>query len=57
VTLIMMLMGRVIFKRYGWGVAALITPVTLLTTGIGFFALTLAPDFFAPLVTKVCVCV
>jgi AAA family ATP:ADP antiporter len=55
VTLIMMLMGRVIFKRYGWGVAALITPVTLLTTGIGFFALTLAPDFFAPLVTKVCV--
>jgi AAA family ATP:ADP antiporter len=33
VTLLMMLAGRLIFKKFGWGVAALITPVTLLTTG------------------------
>ena len=52
VTLIMMLFGRIIFKRWGWGTAALITPITLLTTGIGFFCLTLFPQFFAPLTTK-----
>ena len=34
VTLLMMLAGRVIFKRFGWGVAAMITPITLLTTGM-----------------------
>ena len=33
VTLLMMLGGRVIFNRFGWGVAAMITPITLLTTG------------------------
>jgi AAA family ATP:ADP antiporter len=44
--------GRVIFKRFGWGVAALITPITLLTTGIAFFSLTLFPAFFAPITAK-----
>ena len=29
----MMLGGRLIFKKFGWGVAAMITPITLLTTG------------------------
>ncbi len=33
VTLLMMLAGRLILKKWGWGVAALITPITLLTTG------------------------
>ena len=33
VTLLMMLAGRVVFKKFGWGVAAMITPITLLTTG------------------------
>ena len=33
VTLLMMLGGRLIFKKFGWGVAAMITPITLLTTG------------------------
>lgn len=52
VTLLMMLMGRVIFKKFGWGVAAQITPITLLSTGIAFFALTMFPAFFAPLTGK-----
>jgi len=52
VTLIMMLAGRFIFKRFGWGVAAQITPITLLTTGIGFFSLTMFPGFFAPITAK-----
>ena len=52
VTLLMMFAGRVIFKRFGWGVASLITPVTLLTTGAAFFSLTLFPTFFEPIVAK-----
>lgn len=52
VTLLMMLMGRIIFKRFGWGTAALITPITLLTTGLAFFSLTIFPDFFAPITAK-----
>lgn len=39
VTLVMMLLGRSIFQKYGWGVAALITPITLLATGVAFFSL------------------
>jgi len=52
VTLLMMLAGRIVFKQFGWGVAALITPITLLTTGIAFFSLTLFPAFFAPITAK-----
>ena len=37
------LRARLIFKYFGWGVAALITPITLLTTGAAFFSLTLFP--------------
>ena len=33
VTLFMMLAGQKIFKFYGWGVAALITPTMLFVTG------------------------
>lgn len=52
VTLCMMVMGRFIFSKFGWGTAALITPITLLTTGIGFFSLTLFPAAFAPLTER-----
>jgi AAA family ATP:ADP antiporter len=52
VTLLMMLGGRVIFKRFGWGAAAAITPITLLTTGVAFFSLILFPAVFAPLTAK-----
>jgi len=48
VTFVMMLVGRWIFKRFGWGVAAAITPSVILITGIIFFALVLAGNVLAP---------
>ena len=47
VTFIMMLVGRWIFKRFGWGTAAAITPTVILITGIIFFALVLSGSTFA----------
>ena len=52
VTFIMMLVSRYIFKRFGWGGAAIITPTVLLITGIAFFALVLSGDTFAPGLAK-----
>ena len=39
----MMVAGSSILNRFGWGVAALITPTVLLETGATFFSLVLAP--------------
>ncbi len=33
VTFLMMLLSRFIFRKFGWGVAAVITPTVLLVTG------------------------
>lgn len=52
VTFIMMLVSRWIFKKFGWGGAAIITPTVLLITGIAFFALVLSGDAFAPGLAK-----
>ncbi len=52
-TLLMMLLGRIIFTNFGWGVAALITPMTIALTGSAFFSLILFSDFFAPLLTTI----
>lgn len=49
VTLIMMLLGRSIFAKFGWRIAALVTPSMIGVTGLGFFALTLFSDFFKPI--------
>jgi ATP:ADP antiporter, AAA family len=48
VTFIMMLLSRVIFKKFGWGVAAQITPVMLMVTGLIFFALVLGQEQVTP---------
>jgi len=48
VTLVMMLLGQQIFKRFGWGVAAIIPPLTMLATGCTFFSLLLFPAAWAP---------
>lgn len=48
VTLIMMLLGRAIFAKFGWRVAALVTPINLGITGLCFFALSVLSDFFGP---------
>jgi AAA family ATP:ADP antiporter len=45
-TFTMMLLSQWIFSKYGWGVAAKITPTVLLVTGVAFFSLIL---FGAPL--------
>jgi ATP:ADP antiporter, AAA family len=52
VTLIMMILGRFIFTKFGWGIAALITPVVLLVTGAAFFSLILFNDAWMPLMTR-----
>lgn len=52
VTFAMMLLSRVVFKKFGWGTAALITPVMLLVTGVLFFGLVLGSDALTPLLAK-----
>lgn len=49
VTLIMMLLGRSIFQKFGWRIAALVTPTMIGVTGSLFFALNIFAPFFAPL--------
>jgi len=49
VTLAMMLIGRRIFKIFGWGVAALVTPTMIAFTGGIFFSLLLFQSQLAPL--------
>jgi len=49
VTLVMMLLGRTIFQKFGWRVAALVTPSMIGITGSLFFALTIFSKFFSPL--------
>nr|ADE75734.1 unknown [Picea sitchensis] len=51
-TFTMMLLSRVIFRKYGWGVAATITPTVLLATGVAFFGLILCSDPLTPLLGK-----
>lgn len=53
VTLIMMLASRYIFQHFGWGVAALITPVMLLATGVAFFGLILFGAPLEPMLTNI----
>merc|ERR1719174_967623 len=46
----MMLIGRRIFKLFGWGVAALVTPTMIAFTGGIFFSLLLFQAQLSPLV-------
>ncbi|KAL7470469.1 hypothetical protein ACHAXS_010711 [Conticribra weissflogii] len=49
VTLIMMLLGRKVFQKYGWRKAALVTPSMIGVTGLAFYALTIFAPFFEPI--------
>lgn len=51
VTLVMMLLGRTIFQKFGWRFAALVTPSMIGITGTMFFALNIFSSTFAPLST------
>ncbi|RLN24540.1 ADP,ATP carrier protein 1, chloroplastic [Panicum miliaceum] len=48
-TFTMMLLGRFILRKFGWGVAAMITPTVLLLTGVGFFSLILFGQPLTPM--------
>ncbi|KAF6141180.1 hypothetical protein GIB67_018270, partial [Kingdonia uniflora] len=48
-TFTMMLLSRVIFRKFGWGIAAAITPAVLLVTGVAFFSLVLFSNPLTPL--------
>ncbi|KAL5674207.1 hypothetical protein ACJX0J_018513, partial [Zea mays] len=48
-TFTMMLLGRIILRKFGWGVAAKITPTVLLLTGVGFFSLILFGQPLTPM--------
>jgi len=43
-TIMMLFIGGNVMRRFGWGVAAMITPVVLLVTGAGFFSFVLFKD-------------
>jgi AAA family ATP:ADP antiporter len=49
VTLIMMLLGRKIFQKFGWRWAAMVTPSMIGITGLIFYALTIFAPFFVPI--------
>jgi len=49
VTLLMMLVGRSIFQRWGWGAAARVTPMTIGVTGLIFYSINIFSGAFAPL--------
>ena len=51
VTFTMMIVSRFIFGKFGWGVAALITPTVLLATGVLFFSLVLFSGTLTPTLT------
>jgi len=45
ITIVMMLfVGGNVIRRFGWGVGALVTPVVLLITGVGFFSFVIFRD-------------
>ncbi|MGE5196121.1 MAG: NTP/NDP exchange transporter [Anaerolineae bacterium] len=52
VTILMMLfVGGNVIRRWGWGVGALITPVVLLITGVGFFSFVIFRDSLSGIVS------
>ena len=53
VTFGMMLLSRVIFRKFGWGVAAQITPTVLLITGVAFFGLVLFSGPLTPMLSSI----
>lgn len=53
VTFTMMIVSRWIFSKFGWGMAALITPTVLLVTGIIFFSLVLFSGPLTPTLASI----
>jgi len=53
VTLVMMLLGRKIFQKFGWRNAAMVTPAMIGITGSAFYALTIFAPFFEPIALSI----
>lgn len=49
--LMMLFVSSNVMRRFGWGVAAYITPVVLLISGIGFFSFIIFQDSLSPYVS------
>ncbi|KAJ8445583.1 hypothetical protein Cgig2_012471 [Carnegiea gigantea] len=52
-TFTMMLLSQFVFDKFGWGVAAAITPTVLLLTGVGFFSLILFGHTVTPALASI----
>lgn len=48
--LMMLFVGGNVIRRFGWKTGALITPVVLLITGVGFFSFVIFRDYLAALI-------
>jgi AAA family ATP:ADP antiporter len=44
----MLFVSSNVLRRFGWGIAAYITPITLLATGIGFFVFIIFKEHLTP---------
>lgn len=53
VTLIMMLLGRTVFAKFGWRIAAMVTPTMIGVTGLGFYCLTLFSGLISPVAAAI----
>lgn len=54
VTILMMLfVGSNVIRRFGWGTAALITPIVLLVTGVGFFSFVIFRDSLGGMISAI----
>lgn len=50
---LMLFVGGNVIRRFGWGKAALATPVVLLATGIAFFAFVIFRDQLGPMIAAI----
>ncbi len=51
--LMMLFVGGNVIRRFGWGVGALITPVVLLISGVGFFAFVIFRDSLSGMIALI----
>ena len=53
VSIVMMIIASSIIRRFGWGTSAMITPVVLLVTGVGFFSFVIFRDNLAGFIATI----
>ena len=53
VSIVMMIIASSIIRRFGWGTSAMITPVVLLVTGVGFFSFVIFRDNLSGFIAQI----